>query len=163
MQRTICGKRFARRVATVTAVAALGTGAGAPAFAGVSTIGPTSFTINITATTLAPDEKPGAIFSESGIATDSNGATIGSVTDSCVVNSVSMTKNLAQCTMYVVMSNDSEVALGALAPVSLSPSDYPQSFNGVILGGTNDYEGVTGQATLTSTSPGIYQVLLMEK
>ncbi len=163
MTRIVTAKRAAV-AATATAAAALAfvAGSSGPATAAhrdAST--PPSLTLDFTANN---DEANvangiGAGFGGSATVADSSGRAVGTAYDMCDKDAISAKSVTAFCHADVVFKNGDQVALSVVFPIQdpLTAS-YPQSFEGVITGGTGAYKGLTGSVHFTNTALAVYKV-----
>ena len=163
MTRFVTAKRAAV-TATATAAAALAMvgGSSAPATAALQDASvPPSLTLDFSANN---DEANvangvGAGFGGSATVTDASGASVGKAYDMCDKDEISLKQLTAFCHADIVFNDGSQVALSVVFPIQ-DPltATYPQSFDGVITGGTGAYKGITGAAHFTNTALAVYTV-----
>ncbi|MFH8336848.1 hypothetical protein [Streptomyces sp. AM6-12] len=158
MQKVALGRRIASAAATASLLGALGVAGAAPALAAVPA--PLSFTIDYTRNTSIPQTPSlGAGFAGNGPVLDSSGRVIGRTFDTCGIDGVEgPTRMDADCGAYVVFNNGDELDLSTQAVIDANPMDYPYRFKAVVEGGTGEYNGARGDATVTAERPGVYKV-----
>jgi hypothetical protein len=122
--------------------------------------GSQTFTIDFSDTTLSGVPGLGSAFVGDGPVTDATGATVGTARDHCDVESVNPASDTVECNTVVTFQDGSELHITADAPIPLSPFAYPYTFEGIVDGGTGQYDGASGDAQITAESPGVYQVQL---
>jgi hypothetical protein len=150
-------KHLAKGVAAVAFAAVLALGTGAPAFA--DPIAGNGFTIDFVHTTIPGTPQFGASFVGNGTVTDDSGNQIGTAVDHCDEEAVTQNSATVTCTTIVNLQ-DGELDITAEAPIPNNQTAYPYTFDGVVQGGTNAYDGASGDAHITAKEPGIYHVAL---
>lgn len=164
MTRFVTAKRAAA-AATATAAASLALVAGsfAPAVAaGQGTAAtPPSLTLDFNGTNseASAGGALGAGFGGTASVKDSTGAVVGTAYDECDEDAVSPDAVTAFCTADVVFKDGSQVTLTVVFPIE-NPltATYPNSFDGVITGGSGAYKGISGVAHFTNTALAVYTV-----
>lgn len=161
MQRFSGKRRTAWGMAAGASAAALALLACAPAQASARAAAqdPTTFTVDYSHTTIPGNPVFGATFVGNGIVTDESGNQVGTADDHCDEDSVSLNSVTVQCSSVITFP-DGELHIVTLAPIPDLQTAYPYSFDGIVQGGTGAYDGASGDAHLTATEPGVYQVTL---
>ncbi|TLS47625.1 hypothetical protein FE633_03835 [Streptomyces montanus] len=161
MQRPVAGKRIATALATASLAAALGAAGAAPVQAAdqSTTPEPVSFVIDFTTTSIPQVPSLGGGFAGNGPVTDALGRRIGKVYDTCTFNAIEgLTSASALCKAVVVFNDGDQLSLSGQAKIELNPLKYPYEFKAMVEGGTGDYNGARGEATVTAERPGVYKV-----
>jgi len=163
MQRTITVKRsvgFAAAALMVGTVGAFSMPALASTVDGHRAASLPAITLDFTGTNDegAVANAVGASFGGTGRVKDTNGAVIGTAYDQCDKDSVKPTSTEAFCTGMVKLDDGDQLAFTTTFPIPNAASSYPQSFEGVITGGTRRYEGISGEAHFVARSAGVYDL-----
>ncbi|WP_335974430.1 MULTISPECIES: hypothetical protein [Streptomycetaceae] len=163
MTRFVTAKRAAV-AATATGAAAIALVAGTTGSATAAhqeATAPPSLTLNFSANNDEANAANalGAGFGGSATVTDSAGKAVGTAYDMCDKDGISAKQVTAFCHADVVFDNGDQVALSVVFPIQ-DPvtATYPQSFDGVVTGGTGAYKGLTGAAHFTNTALAVYTV-----
>lgn len=164
MTRFVTAKRAAA-AATATAAAALalvgGSSATATAADEAVTAAPPALTLDFSANNNEANvaDGIGAGFGGSATVTDSSGAAVAKAYDLCDKDGISVQQVTAFCHADIVFNNGDQIALSVVFPIQ-NPltATYPQSFDGVVTGGTGAYQGLTGAAHFTNTALAVYTV-----
>jgi len=155
MRKLAAGKRIAATLATASLAGALGLAASGPAQAADSL----NFTIDFSKTSFPQVPNLGGGFAGNGPVTDADGKQIGRAFDTCAVDGIENASTAdVICTVYVKFDNGSELDLSTQAPIDVNPADYPYTFDGVVQGGTGEFDGAKGQAKVTAVQPRVYKV-----
>lgn len=150
-------KRLGIGIAAAAFAAVAAIGAGAPAaFADPAN---TSFTIDFIHTTIPGNPALGDTFVGNGSITDDHGNLIGTAVDHCAEDLVTADSTTVQCTTTANLPGG-KLDIDAEAPIPDNQTAYPYTFDGVIKGGTGEYDGASGQAHITAKEPGVYHVTL---
>ncbi|MGF1429208.1 hypothetical protein [Kitasatospora sp. LaBMicrA B282] len=102
----------------------------------------------------------GTGFGGSATVKDSNGNKIATAYDQCDKDSVTPASVTVFCAGQIVFNGSSDqIAFQVVAPIQdPKTAKYPLEFNGVVTGGTGQYEGLTGEIHFTNTSLATYVI-----
>ncbi|MET9217528.1 hypothetical protein ACIOC1_23990 [Streptomyces sp. NPDC088197] len=164
MTRFVTAKRAAV-AATATGAAALALVAGSSATATATATQvratPPSLTLDFSGNNSAgaAASTVGAGFGGSATVKDSSGKPVGTAYDMCDKDAISAKEVTAFCHANIVFNGGDQVALSVVFPIQ-NPltATYPKSFDGVVVGGTGAYKGLTGAAHFTNTALAVYTV-----
>ena len=164
MSRFVTVKRAAA-AATATAAASLALVAGsyAPAVAAdqQAAATPPQLTLDFSGTNseAGAGSVVGAGFGGRATDKDANGAVVGEAYDMCDKDAINADSLTAFCTADVVFKDGSQITLSVVFPIE-NPltATYPNTFDGVVTGGTGAYKGISGAAHFTNTALAVYTV-----
>ena len=157
MRKLAAGKRIAAALTTVSLAGALGLAVSGQAQAAAPQS--LNFTVDFSKTSFPQVPTLGGSFAGSGPVTDADGKQIGKAFDTCAVDGIeNATTADALCTVIVKFDNGSELELSTQARLDVNPADYPYKLDAVVQGGTGDYEGAKGQASIEAVKLHVYKV-----
>lgn len=100
----------------------------------------------------------GTGFGGVGVVKDTDGNVIGKTYDQCDKDSITPTSVEAFCTGLIKEGHGDQLSFAVAFPIPNSATAYPNSFTGVITGGTGKYDGASGEAKFTARSAGVYDL-----
>jgi hypothetical protein len=102
-------------------------------------------------------QQVGATFGGRAIVKDTNGTKIGEAFDVCAKDAINSTSDTVFCTGMIDVAGKGKISFSATLPISdNSAAPERTAVTGVVNGGTNTFEGVTGEVTFAPRAQGVF-------
>jgi hypothetical protein len=102
-------------------------------------------------------QQTGTTFGGRAVVKDINGKQIGEAFDVCAKDDIKANTDVAFCTGTIDVFNEGKISFSTVLGISDDAANPVKNPNeGVVNGGTKNFEGVTGQVTFTPRAQGVF-------